>query len=221
MASASFLGLPVVAVRRFQAAREKLRQDLEPKLAPFFDWMHSDLKKGPLSMVPIAFLGAIIVAVVTTAGAAVASYEDMPNMPEGFWWLQPARAASFLFGAAVSGCTIRAMGVWPMLSWTLSGWNVCTLRYLMGALNFQTAQRVLTFPSMMANTVTVLVWYSAVVPGVLILAARGSKEKRAELLNQLVWSPYFFLVHGFNLPWALGDWYVQPVRLSGFDLWVG
>lgn len=205
-------------LRNVLAAREKLRKDFEPKLQTTFAWLHPDFKHGPWVWPPVVFVVVMALAIFAATPAALSAYMPMPA-GDARWWLPGLRFSLFVVGTAVSSIMVRYMGVWPMCSWTMCGWNLCTLRYLFGALGWATAQRVLTFPSILTNVVTVLVWYVAILPGILTMTPKG--EKRKWVLQHLVFSPMLLVVHGFNLPFALGDYFADKVKLTSFDLWVG
>eukprot|EP00932_Pfiesteria_piscicida_P022341 SRR837773.910.p2 GENE.SRR837773.910~~SRR837773.910.p2 ORF type:complete len:234 (-),score=36.59 SRR837773.910:20-652(-) len=144
----------------------------------------------------------------------MAEFEPLAWAPDLVW----QRLCAFSFGMFVLWRMLARNGPWPFASWTMLGWTCTTVRYLCGALGFTSVQRVLTFPSLLANTVTVLVWYLAIVPGILVVS---TKDRRKQFINNMIFSWFLFTVHGINFPFSLADWYLQPFALGIFDLWAG
>merc|ERR1712113_150014 len=105
-----------------------------------------------------------------------------------------------------------------MASWTMLGWTAATMRDLAGALAFGSIQRILTFPSLLANSVTFFLWYSLILPGLLIMTP---KHHRGRVMNRFVYSLFMCTVHGINLPFSMIDFAWQPTALNDFDLWAG
>lgn len=174
------------------------------------------LWEGPRSAVAVAVLLCIAAGLLIAAPAAFASFAPVPKAG-GRWML--LRACNAVFGVAVVAWTAWWLdGAWPLLTFTVCGWMITTLRYLAGGMGIRGAQRVLTFPALLFNTITIVVWYSALVPLFIALERPGH---RLELAHSLLLSPLFLVLHAFNWPWTLADWYAQPVIIDGFDLWCG
>jgi len=173
-----------------------------------------ELRRGPWAWSPILALIGLAATAVSAARMAAESFEPMPAAEA----LRSVRLAGFLFGSLVLVYMFGRIGSWPMVSWTMLGWSVTTLRCLAGGLGFWTLQRILTFPSLLANTVTVVVWYLVIVPGIL---AMTPTPKRWAALKRMVFTLFLIIVHGINWVFCFVDWYVQPVRLDLFDLWAG
>jgi len=125
---------------------------------------------------------------------------------------------AFFYGVSVLGYMFKKHGPWPLATWTMLGWTVATVRHLAGALGFGYIQRILTFPSLLANSVTFILWYTLILPGVLVMTP---KHNRSRVMNRMVYSLFMFTVHGINLPFSAVDFAWQPTALNDFDLWAG
>eukprot|EP00746_Dinoflagellata_sp_MGD_P026344 gnl/MRDRNA2_/MRDRNA2_162078_c0_seq1.p1 gnl/MRDRNA2_/MRDRNA2_162078_c0~~gnl/MRDRNA2_/MRDRNA2_162078_c0_seq1.p1 ORF type:complete len:292 (+),score=16.97 gnl/MRDRNA2_/MRDRNA2_162078_c0_seq1:68-943(+) len=207
----------------FKDVRPWVSQDLEKlrvKMEPVFFFVPLDLKEGPWSLSCIMFLVIVGGLVLATAPYAALKISALPEARSGMVSdIATARFASGILGLSLLGWMWKKYGWWPALTWTMLGWEIATLRYLSGALGLRALQRVLTFPSLLVNTITVVVWHAAMVPAMVYLLTK-STGKQASFLP-LVCSPLLLTVHVFNMPWAYIDWYIQPVKITFFDLWVG
>lgn len=192
----------------------KSRPDLLEWLDRIFKFVPSPLRRGPWSWAPTISLASLMLASGAILPYALSQYEPYPAAES----LRARRASAFLYGASVLGYMGTKYGMYPMASWTMLGWTLATLRYLAGAIGLLHLQRVLTFPSLLANFVTFLVWYSAIIPGIAFLMP---KHHRGRLLRDMVFSLFMFTVHGINLPFSLADFAWQPIQLNAFDLWSG
>mmetsp|Transcript_99710 Transcript_99710/g.321226 ORF Transcript_99710/g.321226 Transcript_99710/m.321226 type:complete len:285 (+) Transcript_99710:109-963(+) len=204
-----------------QAAAKFLQHHVESRrpgalkqLEGVFGFIPQELREGPWAWAPTLVVAALAQGIFASAPSATAAFAALPEAPG----LAGRRLGGFGFGAAVLLYMLRKWGSWPMVSWTMLGWTCTTMRYLAGGLGYTSLQRALTFPSLFANSVTVLVWYLGVVPGILVITPKG---KRRKAFNNMIMSWFLFLVHGMNFPFSFADWYVQPVRLDLFDLWAG
>lgn len=193
---------------------EKVRPGSLKDIATFFGWIPADLRTGPWALPPLLVFACSWVMVTLAFPRAWKSFEPVPEATE----LRQLRFAFFAYGTLVLAWMFKRVGWWPMISWTMAGWNLAVLRFLLGALELRGLQRLCTFPALLANTVTVTLWYCAIVPG---LACMRPKGQRLEAAKGWVLDPLLFTVHGLNLPYAILDWYWQPVRLTFFDLWAG
>lgn len=184
------------------------------RLDSTFKFLPQEFRVGPWSSATSFVLASLSGLTAAAGPQALRSFEPLAETEE----LQARRWLGFLFGVSVLGCLVKRNGVWPLATWTMLGWTTATLRYLAGALGLGGVQRVLTFPSICANCLTFLLWYFVMLPGILILAPTGQTQ---HYFKTMVMSLLMFTVHGINLPFSLADWYMQPMRLTFFDLWAG
>lgn len=215
---------PVTGVRRpslldgwsrfLKQEAEKRRPGTTKELNEFFAWMPEHLRMGPWAWAPTVVLTLFMAGLVFACPAAMESYRPMPEAKEVWNY----RAVGMIYGLAVASWVVAKDGPWPLASWTILGWVCATTRYTAGVLGFAHLQRVLTFPALMSNTVTLVVWYTVLVPGIAISAESGKKFKA---VKDWVLPPLLITVHGINFPFCVYDWYLQPFRLEFFDLWVG
>jgi len=180
----------------------------------FFRFVPKELRVGPWSWFPLITLIAIFLVAAILAVPALQGYQPMEKSSDFHFW---CRLVGWLYGMGVMVYMVKYVGVWPMVSWTVMGWMVTTLRYGAGTLGLVGLQRVLTFPSLMTNTVTVLIWYTVLVPGIILMSPKKARNK---ILNDWVFDWFLATIHGVNWPFCILDWYFQPIPLNLFDLWV-
>lgn len=193
---------------------EKQKPGTILELEKGFSWIPVDIRIGPWAWGPTLVYGAILGGLALTLPQALASFDPLPDSRD----LRAPRFGCFLFGIGILAVMVKHAGCGPFASWTILGWTAATLRYLAGALELRTLHRALMFPPIMANTVTVVLWYLAVLPGITYYAEKG---KRWETWSGWVFKPFLMTVHGLNLPFALLDFYMQPMVLNTFDVWAG
>merc|ERR1712216_84059 len=143
-------------------------------------------------------------------------------------------------GISVLSTALWRSGPWPLVAYTVWSWKLMTMRYLVGSLipaestaavkqDAETGWRgalqsclvhvheSLRFPSLVQNSVTVVLWWLALVP---LAAANLGREQRARFFQ---FNRSFILVnfHGLTLPLAAADHLLCPRRLCPLDLWLG
>jgi len=193
---------------------EKSRPGTRKQLEKFFHWVPADLLVGPWSWSGTLVYSSLSASVLCSLPWAAGQFAPAAAAEE----LRGVRFAGFVFGMLPLTWMCRKHGPGPLISWTMLGWTIATLRYLAGALAWRGVQRVLCAPALIANTVTLLVWYLAILPGMTLQQPRA---KRWKFCTGWIFNPFLFIVHGINFPFAVLDWYIQPERLELFDLWCG
>lgn len=215
--------MPCPLINAFRDVRPWISEDVEKlriQLDPVFFFVPRDVREGPWAISSIVFVVGAGGLVLASAPYAATKISPLPEpRSDVIGDVVMARFASGIFGLGVLWHMWRRLGWWPVMSWTMLGWEVANLRYLCGAFGFQTLQRVLTFPSLLVNIITVVVWHVAMVPAMAFLLTQSTGQ-RTKILP-FICSPLLLTVHVFNMPWAYIDWYVQPVKLTFFDLWLG
>lgn len=202
------------AAKFWRPRLEKTWPGAAKHLEGIFGFIPHDIREGPWAWAPTLAIGMLANGVLMASPHALAEFEPLPWAPD----LVLPRLGGFALGIFVLWRMLAENGPWPFASWTMLGWTCTTMRYLFGALGMASAQRALTFPSLLANSVTVLVWYIAIVPSILVFSP---KERRKRFVNEMLTSWFLATVHGFNLPFSIADWYMQPLPLGIFDLWAG
>lgn len=112
-------------------------------------------------------------------------------------------------------------GFWPLISYTMTSWNLLWIRMFLTAVGdtkFMRIARYFKFPALAGCTITVAVWWSILVP--LIHFLMNDKKKQHEFWT---FNTSFLLlnIHLMNLPIAAAEFYLSSSRLVFFDLWMG
>ena len=119
--------------------------------------------------------------------------------------------------------SLSVTGPWPLVSYTVSSWNVLTIRLLSLGLRdwhpaFASLARILKFPALLMNTVTVTIWWMVLVP---VISYLLPGEKAKNNFKKFNLSPFLLHIHGINLPVAIFEFLGTGTRLTFFDLWAG
>jgi hypothetical protein len=141
-------------------------------------------------------------------------------------WIQNYRLFGGLYGLTIVSFVIFESGLWPLASYTLTSWNLMTLRLLtsyIGAAGwkdisptFQLISDVVRFPALVGCSITVIVWWLALVPVIHVLS--GSEENRARFWKFNLSFPLLNL-HAANLPLCAIEFIASGKCLTFFDLW--
>ena len=128
----------------------------------------------------------------------------------------------FLF---MSACLLK-IGPWPLVSYTVSSWNVLTLRCMSAFFAGMTTDptvaviaRSLKFPALVMNTITVTIWWTVLVPVIYYLIK--SKEGK-EGFMKFNFSTFLLHIHGLNLPVAIYEFLASSAQgeaLHFYDLY--
>ena len=125
-----------------------------------------------------------------------------------------------LYMVAVLMYMVRTVGVWPFASYTMISWSFTTLRHLSRAAAVADHIReVIHFPAVATTCVTVLIWWSMIMPAVYFLACRTAESKRRFLAFNA--RPFLLNVHILNFPLMLVDHLLEPRKFCPTDLWIG
>ena len=126
------------------------------------------------------------------------------------------------FGLFTLGA-IYLIGPWPLVSYTITSWNVLTARLLAVSLShwhppLRSVARVLKFPAVLMSTVTCSVWWCVLVP--VIYSLLPGQKARGDFMK-FNFSPFLLHIHGVNLPVAMMDFVAHGIKLTFFDLYCG
>jgi hypothetical protein len=111
---------------------------------------------------------------------------------------------------------VKTIGYWPFASYTMLSWSILTIRNISIILGWYNIATILRFPSLVQNTVTVLIWWLILVP---IIYFSKKPEERTAFLK---WNkgPFLVNVHFLNICLATLDVYLAPRILTLADLWI-
>ena len=176
------------------------------------------LREGYWSPVAILYLFSYFAFLVHTYPFAMKSIHDIvePQLEhEGS--LHTFRIFAAVWGITILAAVLYASGWWPLVSYTITSWNLLWIRMIFAALDMKLIARIFKFPSLVGCTITVTIWWTILVP--LIHHLMGDKEKQAGFWK---FNTSFLLlnVHLVNLPIAAIEFYFSASKLVFFDLWI-
>jgi hypothetical protein len=184
-------------------------------------------REGPWSPVAWMYLLSFFSFLVYSYPTAMASMKDIHEEDSRQnTTLFAFRVFSALWGVFILITLLINTGLWPLISYTLTTWNLLWLRMVFASLssvaslsntNTRFIARALKFPSLVGCTTTVTIWWTVLVP--LIHYLMGEKQKQLEFWN---FNTSFLLlnIHLVNLPLAGIEFYLSSSKLVFFDLWV-
>jgi len=208
---------------------------IQNTILAFLENIPLHLREGPWS--PVAHLVLVIILgyIILTFEHAADSYDlllrggssSSGSSSSGVTpaWLQPYRLVAGLYGVGMTATVLATSGVWPLASYTLTSWNLATLRNLLafvGGLGwavspqFQLAADVVRFPALVGCSITVTVWWLVLVPIIHVYSGTPANRKRFWDFNG---SFPLLNLHLFNLPLCATEFLFTGRCLSFFDLW--
>jgi hypothetical protein len=192
----------------------------------FLDAVPHKYKVGPWSpvthLVILSYLGFILLSMLNAFNDYTT--QDYASHPNG--WIQWYRLVFALYGIATSALVFRDVGIWPLLSYTLTSWNLMTLRlltsYLAGAgfESMEVVADVLRFPALAGCSITVSIWWLVLVPIIDHLVSKDKDGHGRAFFWKWNLSPMLLNVHLLNLPIVAVEFLVSKSALTFFDLWV-
>ena len=128
-----------------------------------------------------------------------------------------------LYTIFVISSLLKKRGKWALNTYTINSWNLLTLTYIFSALGiyfpfFLKLREILIFPALIQATITIFLWWTAVVPGVLFHLS----DNKPKMIAFLKFNSNFFLlnVHLFNFPIMLLAFILNAREILFFDLWI-
>ena len=196
------------------------------RLLKFLDKVPEEYKTGPWSPVAHYVLVSFSAFLLMTMYHAIESYSNPDYSGSShFDWLQSYRFYGALWGILTTSLTVYFVGAWPLASYTLTSWNLMTVRlltaYLAGAgfKSMELVANLVRFPALIGCTITVLVWWMVLVP--LITALLWTDRTGFWFFWKWNLSGPLLNVHLLNLP-LVGIEYLSSLHhMSYFDLWMG
>lgn len=218
-------------VKEEQARRPPNEPHPAKRLLKFLDNIPQHLKVGRWSpvahLVIVAYCGFLLLSMHHASSlydpAAYGSEGESLNSRQ---WLQLYRLFGGLYGVYVVVDTIVGVGVWPLMSYTVTSWNLMTLRLLTafvagyqgGNSSWTLVADMLRFPALIGCTITVCIWWLVLVPMIHHLLRADAASQRFFW----VWSSSFRLInlHLVNLPLVAGEFLLSGHKMTFFDLWM-
>lgn len=211
-----------------------MSQSIFVHLSSFLDRIPKVYKEGPWHPFAFGLMGTLVYYLLSNVGTAaedyasaeVISYAELQSDFLGENALQWLRLCIGLYQLVFTIWLCSRVGWFPLVTYTLTSWNVLTLRNLLSFL--ETSQiiqsphlaviaRILRFPAVLMNSITCAIWWLACVP---IMYTNFDKERRE---NFLKFNKSFALinVHLLNLPFAILEFVATGTSLTYFDLYCG
>jgi hypothetical protein len=141
--------------------------------------------------------------------------------------LQYFRIGTGLYFLLFMSVCLYRIGPWPLISYTVTSWNVLTMRLISSYFaasdpggNAAMISRTLKFPALVMNVITVTIWWSVLVPVIHHLLGAKGKEHQ-EGFWKFNFSTFLLHIHGLNLPVALGEFVASGAVLHFYDFYCG
>jgi hypothetical protein len=192
-------------------------------LLKFLDNVPEQYKTGPWSLFARLYLVGYITVLAATYSEMVSSF-DRQGHSDLYPWLPQFRLCAGVYCCGILGVMLYRTGPGPLVSYTMTSWNLLTLRLLsswLGSLGFLWAyefSNILLFPSLVMNTITVLIWWLVLVPLISYLSKSPKAKKEFWSFNT---SFMLVNIHFLNLILAGVDFLTYGRELNIFDLWMG
>lgn len=137
------------------------------KMLKFLDAVPDKYKVGPWSpMAHIALFFYLCCALITLNRALNSFNDHAPVYSDDVdpSWLQSYRLCGGVYGVCTSLLFLLVTGLWPFASYTLTSWNLMTIRliasYLAGKQvpGMAALASIVRFPALVGCTITVVIW---------------------------------------------------------------
>lgn len=138
------------------------------------------------------------------------------------WTSVVLRAVGGSYGLLLLVGMLKTVGWWPIITYTMISWTLLSLRLLFAAaapfsVVAAWVAELTRYIALLQTTVVVVVWWLAIVPGLVLIEKSPAKRKAFWQWN---WSFSLINVHCLNLPVAAVDFLTSPRALMGMDLWI-
>lgn len=205
-----------------RASTDITHKTREPSFEMKFDRFPKYLREGPWSYVVYIYL----VAVVSSLVHVYARTDLLVVFPEEQTSLlsETTNPRLVSFGCATFMTSVliwmfRAIGAWPLMSYTMVSWVLLTSRHALRALDAPTFVReILRFPALVGAWTTTLVWWLILTPLIYYILPTAHEKRGFVKFNT---SPFLISIHLLNFPLCLLDHALSPRQLVATDLWIG
>ena len=139
--------------------------------------------------------------------------------------LQLYRLLFGIYALGFSIITFLKIGIWPFVTYTVTSWNLMAFRLIFAYLSdaglhsLRPVASFLKFPALVGCTITVFIWWSALVPLIAYLLRHNEKDQSIFLRFNLSFG--LINLHLFNLPITAVEFLWTSTPLTFFDLWCG
>jgi len=183
---------------------------------PDFDVYPECLREGPWSPAAYVFLSGIFGWIAWSSSDAFQERNNI-SVPETSWETRVLLGALACYAIGVQVRMCVQLGPWPYVSYTMVSYALLTVRLLSVALGMGAVAEFLRFPMLVMATNTTTVWWTLIVPAMLVCMP----EKQRRKFIEFNFSFFLISVHLLNLPLAMIDHHLTWRPLSLWDLWVG
>jgi hypothetical protein len=148
----------------------------------------------------------------------------MENTDSG--WIQNYRLFAGVYMFMITCIVVYTSGFVPLCSYTVTSWNLVTIRLLftyLGSLglssspSFQFIADTVRYPALVGCTITVTVWWSVLVPVISHYMPDNESRRKFWIFNR---SFPLLNLHLFNLPLCFIEFICTSKCLVYYDLWV-
>lgn len=189
----------------------------------FLEHVPERYKTGPWSIFACIYLMGYVMFLILSYSDMSENF-DRQGHSDLYPWLPQFRLISGLYCLGIISVILYKSGPGPLFSYTITSWNLLILRLLssyVGSLGYLWAyelSNIVLFPSLVGNTLTVLIWWAVLVPLITYLFKEAKAKKAFWDFNT---SFTLLNVHLLNLILAAVDFLTYGRPLSAFDLWMG
>ena len=182
------------------------------------------LREGPWSLMAYFVIFTFVYALLFTFPIVKDSLSEPSRrlFDVNIFWLQLYRLSMGCYCLILVNVLVKNAGYLPLASYTVTSWNLLTMRLLLSFAGeyssfLRAASDLFRFPALVGCSITVTIWWSAIVP--LIYALSDSKGR--EDFWKFNWHPMLVNLHLLNLPIVAVEFVLTGAPLTLFDLWLG
>lgn len=200
------------------------------KMLRFLDMIPEKYKVGPWSPIAHMIVFSYICFLLLTLNYAIKSYTNQHNdidTTAEIEWIQTYRFYGGLYGLSTSFAFLIIAGLWPFTSYTLTSWNLMTLKLVSSYLaskniiGMNVIANIVRYPALVGCSITVVIWWFVLVP-IISYCLYIDKTNPSGFSMFWKWNTSIPLinVHLINLPLIAIDFLGSRQLLTFFDLWI-
>lgn len=198
----------------------------DSQILKFLDFVPEKYKVGPWHPIAHLTILSMISFVLLTMPGALESMKQAFTMDiEADFYVQSYRLVFALYALGISIGVLVVAGPFLFCSYTLTSWNLLTLRMIfswLAGFGFEwcgVVANAVRFPALVGCTITVVVWWTAIVP--LIYYLLRNSENEYKFFHKFNKSFVLINIHLLNLPIVAFEFMYNQQQLVFFDLWMG